>query len=119
MSFISTQQLAFMRDQVLDTLPDTGTVLSLTNTSDGQGGYTQSWAGTTAYDCRIDFVNGREQQAGGGYAPYVTTKLTLPYNAVITTANRFSALGNTYNVINVFASDRSWNVTVRCELEKV
>lgn len=119
MGFISASQLAFMREQVLDTLPDSGTILTLTKTSDGQGGYTQSWAGTTAYDCRLDVKTGKEAMEGGGYITFQTTQLTLPYNTTITTANRFSVLGNTYNVKAVSAADRSWNVTVRCELEKV
>jgi head-tail adaptor len=119
MSFITAGQLSFMRSQVLETMPDVGTILTLTNTSDGQGGYTQSWAGTVPTDCRIDFISGSEQQAGGGYSPYTKTKLTLPYNTTITPANRFSVLGNTYNVVSAFVGDRSWNITVRCELEKV
>ena len=119
MSFLSAGQLAFMREQVLDTMPDTGTILTGTAVSDGQGGNSQTWAGTTAIYCRIDVVNGREQTQGGGYKSYQKTQLTLPYNAVISTGNRFAYGSDQYNVVSVSGSDRSWNVTVRAELEKV
>ena len=119
MSFINAAQLAYMRDQLLDTLPDTGTVLSVTRTSDGQGGYTQTWAGSTTYDCRLDYVSATKLQAGGGYIPFETVVLTLPYNAVITTANRFATEDHQYSVKAVKGTDRSWNISVRAELEEV
>lgn len=119
MPYLNSAQLAFMRDQVLDTMPDVGTIQTVTRTSDGQGGYTSVWAGTVGYECRVDVVNGRESQAGGGYKTYQKTMLTLPYDTVISTANRFTYGANTYNVIAVSGTDRSWNVTVRAELEQV
>jgi head-tail adaptor len=119
MGFINASQLAYMRAQVLDTLPDTGTILTKSQSSDGQGGFTTSWAGTVPIDCRVDVANGREQTQGGGYKSYQKTQLTLPYDASITTANRFAYGSNQYNVISVSGQDRSWNITVRAELEKV
>jgi len=116
---ISNAQLAFMRQQASDTfLPDSGTVLTSTQTSDGQGGNSVAWSGTVAVDCRIDVVNGREQLQGGGYQSYQKTILTLPYNATITTQNRFAYGSDQYNVVAVSGSNRSWNIFVRAELEK-
>lgn len=108
-----------MRDQALDMLPDIGTILTKTQTSDGQGGFTTTWLGTASTDCRVDVKSGREQTEGGGWQSYQKTILTLPYNAVINTENRFTYGSNEYNVVWVSGTDRSWNVTVRCELEKV
>jgi len=108
-----------MRNQVLETMPDTGTILAGTVVSDGQGGNTTTWAGTTSIDCRVDVVNGREQLQGGGYKSYQKTILTLPYNATITPGSRFAYLSDQYNVVSVNGQDRSWNTTVRAELEKV
>jgi head-tail adaptor len=119
MGFLSAGQLSYMRTQVLETMPDTGTILAGSITSDGQGGNTMTWAGTTAIDCRVDVTNGREQVEGGGYKSYQKTQLTLPYNAVITVGNRFAYLSDQYNVVAVSGQDRSWNITVRAELEKV
>ena len=116
---ITAGQLSFMRNQVAEMLPDTGTILSGTPIYDGQGGSKPGWAGTTAIDCRVDVVNGREALQGGGYKTYQKTMLTLPYNATITPANRFAYGSNQYNVVAVSGSDRSWNVSVRAELEKV
>ena len=119
MGFISASQLAFMRNQVLETMPDTGTILAGTVVPDGQGGNTTTWAGTISVDCRLDVVNGREQTEGGGYKSYQKTVVTLPYDTVITTGNRFAYGTVQYNVVNVSGQDRSWNITVRAELEKV
>jgi SPP1 family predicted phage head-tail adaptor len=119
MSFISPSQLSFMRNQVAEMLPDSGTILTRTETSDGQGGNTTTWAGTVSIDCRVDVVNGREQLQGGGYKSYQKTILTLPYNVTITAGSRFAYLSDQYNVVAVSGSDRSWNVSVRAELEKV
>ena len=119
MSFISPSQLSFMRTQVAEMLPDSGTILTISETSDGQGGHTVGTAGTVSIDCRIDVVNGREQLQGGGYKSYQKTILTLPYNATITPGSRFAYLSDQYNVVAVTGSDRSWNVSVRAELEKV
>lgn len=116
---ITAGQLSFMRNQVAEMLPDTGTILSGTPIYDGQGGSKPGWAGTTAIDCRIDVVNGREALQGGGYKTYQKTILTLPYNATITPGSRFAYLSDQYNVVAVSGSDRSWNVSVRAELEKV
>lgn len=116
---ISNAMLADLRAQSLDYLPDTGTILTVTRTSDGQGGWTSSWAGSVGYACRVDVVNGRELQTGGGYITYQKTMLTLPSDTTITTTNRFAYADNEYNVIAVSDADRSWNVFVRCELEKV
>jgi SPP1 family predicted phage head-tail adaptor len=116
---ISTSQLSAMRQQGLDYLPDSGTILTKTQTSDGQGGYTESWSGTVSTDCRVDVVNGREQLQGGGYQTFQKTMLTLPYSGTITTNHRFAYGSNQYNVVAVSRSDRSWNIFVRAELEKV
>ena len=116
---ITVSQLSFMRNQVAEMLPDSGTVLTRTLTSDGQGGNSETWAGTTSIDCRVDVVNGRERLQGGGYKSYQKTILTLPYNATITPGSRFAYLSDQYNVVAVSGSDRSWNVSVRAELEKI
>jgi len=108
-----------MRNQVAEMLPDSGTILVGTAIPDGQGGNTPGWSGTVSIDCRVDVVNGREQMQGGGYKSYQKTILTLPYNASITSGNRFAYLSDQYNVVAVSGSDRSWNVSVRAELEKV
>jgi len=116
---ITAGQLSFMRNQVAEMLPDTGTILSGTPIYDGQGGSKPGWAGTTSIDCRVDVTNGREALQGGGYKSYQKTMLTLPYDATITTKNRFAYLSDQYNVVAVSGSDRSWNIFVRAELEKV
>ena len=116
---ITAGQLSFMRQQVAEMLPDSGTILVGTPIYDTQGGSKPGWAGTTAIDCRVDVVNGREQLQGGGYRSFQKTILTLPYNAVINPGCRFAYLTDQYNVVAVSGSDRSWNVSVRAELEKV
>lgn len=100
-------------------LPDTGTVYTVTRTSDGQGGWTNAWTAGSAYDCRLDVVNCRELQAGGGYISYQKTMLTLPYDAAVTHTDRFYYGTCQYNVVAVSDGTRSKNFFVRAELERV
>jgi head-tail adaptor len=100
-------------------LPDTGTVYTVTRTTDGQGGWTNAWTAGSAYDCCLDVVNGRELQAGGGYITYQKTILSLPHDAVVSNKDRFYYGTCTYNVVAVSDATRSNNFFVRAELERV
>lgn len=51
---LSTQELAQLRADAEDYLPDTCTLQTKTETSDSMGGWTESWANTyTSVECRL------------------------------------------------------------------
>ena len=106
------------------TLPDVGNILSLTRTSDGRGGWTETWGTVTAnVKCRLELVQrnlgiGVENVANASIRPYSSWILTLPHGTTFTTANRFEYGGETYNVTEVNANS-SWLADVRATLEKI
>jgi len=118
MSLITNDDLSWMRDTLELTMPGTCYILAGTSTSDGMGGFSQSWGTIGTSICRLDIKGGREAQAGGGYIPFTETILTLPHDAVITNTNRIKFDDDIYNVVTVY-DDRSWHASTRCKLERV
>lgn len=122
MSLLSNDKLAFMRDQIELTLPDTCTILSPTRASDGQGGWVDTWGTvSTNVKCRLDAakkLNQREQIGGAALLPYSFWILTLPYDTTIDSTYRVVLGGNTYNVEHE-DSDKSWNACVRLVVTRV
>jgi hypothetical protein len=119
MTWLSSAELAQMRADVLELLPDTCSILSVSYTSDGEGGLTEAWG--TAYAnvaCRIDFTSGVETNIGGAVNPYTRAKISLPYDTVLATTNRILTGGYTYAITSI-NNGQSWNVSVRAELERV
>ena len=115
---LSSSDLAQIRADVLDLLPDTGYILSSSLAPDGAGGYTETWgtAGTVAY--RLDPIRQRESVAGGAVTPFHSFILTLPYNTAIEPEYIFKASdGQQYNVIGL-DDGKSWQASVRCMVER-
>lgn len=116
---LNSSELATMRSDLLQLMPDTCNLLTVTNTSDGQGGYTQTWGTAIAgVACRFDAKRVTEVLAAGAVEPYEHMIVTLPYDTVITPAYRIEHGGYTYNVIGVNI-DQSWPICKRAEVEKV
>jgi hypothetical protein len=116
---LDDSMLASMRDDAALMLPDTGYILASTTIPDGQGGGTVTWgtAGTTPY--RLDPLRGAERVEGAALQPYHGYTLTLPYDATITTLNRFQdASGQVYSVVAV-DTGKSWAATKRAEVQRV
>lgn len=121
---LTAKELASIRADVNELLPDTGYIIGITKTADGQGGYTESTAvvanGTVS--CRLDAkiintLRSGESVAGAAIQPFHQFILTLPYNAPITVENQFLKGDELYNVISV-DSDKSWNASIRIIVER-
>jgi len=107
-----------MRDVLEQLMPDTCNILSVTRTSDGQGGWSEAWG--TAYAgviCRLDPLPGKEIPVGGAVQPYKAYILTLPYDTTITEANRVEISTNSFAVKSV-DTRKSWAATRRALLER-
>lgn len=109
-------ELAQIRKDLETTLPDAGTVLTLTRTSDGQGGWSETWAGSVSVPCRLDFIGGLEGVTAGALTPYVRAIVTLPQKTVITEQNRFQHSTGTYTVQAVNLG--SWLGVKRATVQK-
>jgi len=116
---LSEKELNAMRDSIGELLPDFCHLLTLTQVSDGAGGFTDSWGTATRnVSCRLDTRGGRETLFDGSIRPFNTLILSLPYDTEITEAYRVELDDFTYNVTNVNLGT-SWNVVKRVQVERV
>lgn len=60
---LTASDLAEMRTLQESALPEVGTVQRYTQSSDGAGGYTQSWAAIGTINCRIGPLSGPSERA--------------------------------------------------------
>lgn len=112
---ISTRQIAKMRQQVEDRLPDTCVIHSHTGAKDSAGRPTQTWAavvgGTVA--CRVDRMGQAQilnQVDALREQTEVRYQLTVPYDAPIAANYRVVHNSKTYEVLQLDV-DHSWNVS--------
>lgn len=117
---LTSSEINQMRDDLEGlVLPDKGYILTLTQTSDGQGGFTDSWGTADAYTkCRLDYLTGTESVFGGALKPFSGYNLTVPHDTALTTEKRFLLNGDTYAIVEI-DNEKSWNIFLRCRVEKV
>ena len=117
---LTDPELEAIRAAIEDLLPDTCNILSVTRTSDGQGGWTESWGtATAAAPCRLDVARpGGEQVFGASVQPFTGYVLTLAHDETITTAHRVSCNSQTFSVVSVDLA-KSWDGSRRAYLEIV
>lgn len=123
----STQELSRIRDDMqAATLPDVCNILTLTQTSDGMGGFTEAWG--TAYAnivCRLDLsqsrgvgIVGMESPQSASIKPFSTWVLSVPHGTTLTNNDRVEVNSETFNVIEV-DTPRSWHANLRATVEKI
>lgn len=117
---LSVRELAQLRADIGELLPDTCDILAITRTSDGAGGWSETTSTVaSAVPCRLDFPNpGKEVVSNASNTPFKTGTLSMAYDQTVTTANQILKGGVTYNVIGVNAG-QSWIGVVRCVVEAV
>ena len=118
MSMLSTSHLNYMRDVLEQLMPDTCNILSVTRTSDGQGGMIDTWGTASAsVICRLDAMQGSEIPVGGAIQPFRAYILTLPWDTTIAEANRIEVGTEVFNIKSV-DKQKSWAATRRALLER-
>jgi hypothetical protein len=117
---LTDPELESIRSAIESLLPDTCNILSVTRTSDGQGGWTETWGTATASaPCRLDVARpGGEQVFGASVQPFTGYVLTLAHDETITTAHRVSCNSQTFSVVSVDLA-KSWDGSRRAYLEIV
>lgn len=119
MANISTAQLAAMRAAIYNLLPDLCDIYTATHSQDAMGAPTVTWSVAYAsVACRVDIKSGQEMLEGGAIQAYTQVVITLPYDTVITDADRVVHAGITYNV-KPGNPDQSWLTSKRYILEQV
>jgi head-tail adaptor len=118
---LSASELSQMRSAISDLLPDTCSILELTRTSDGAGGWTESWGtvtGGSAIPCRVDYKTGKEQTAAGAITPYQSATISMGYAQTITSQNRVLVGSNTFSV-QAINTGQSWIAVTRVAAELI
>lgn len=119
MSALSAAELAQIRADVAELLPDEANILESTLVSDGGGGWTETWGTATAgVACRLDYKRGVEVVVGGALQSFSGWIFTFPHDTAIASTNRIEHGGNTYAVIGEDA-DKSWVASVRVAAERI
>ena len=116
---LTVKELAQMREDIEDLMPDVCSILSVAYTSDGEGGMAETWGTATAnVACRIDYRSGSEKMTGGAIQSYSKAVLSLPYTTTISTKNRIQIDSYVWAVLSI-NDKQSWDVIRRAELERV
>lgn len=122
---LSDSDLQYMRDTVEQLFPDTCYILSVTSTSDGQGGYTDTWGTAGTALCRIDaassksgFIGQFDTITAGAIQESTKWMVSLPYDTTVTLNNKLSINSYEYSIV---AADlgKSWNGEVRLVVERI
>lgn len=118
MSLLSAAQLTSMRATADLALPDSAVLSRATLTSDGMGGYTESWATTATVACRLDPPgNARLDQWQEKIMNRAAFILSVPDDTDIQSQDRASVSGSTYEVLGLL--DASWEITSRAVVVKL
>ena len=116
---LTARELAQMREDIEDLMPDVCDILSVAYTSDGEGGMTEAWGTALAnVACRVDYRSGSEKMTGGAIQPYNKAVISLPYTTALTTKHRVKLDDSVWAVLSV-NEGQSWDVVRRAELERV
>ena len=121
---LPADELAQIRVDLETTLPDTCNILTLSRTSDSQGGWSETWGtATLAVECRVDFtssnrfVGGKEKVMANALLPFSSAIITFPQDTTITEQNRIEHNSITYSVQSVNLG--SWLGVKRASVEKI
>jgi hypothetical protein len=119
---LTAAELEQMRNSIAELLPDTCDLLSATRTSDGAGGWSDTWgtvSGGSALPCRLDFRDpGKEAISNASLTPYKTGVLSLAYDAPISTDYRVQIGGKQFNVTGE-NTNQSWLTVRQINVERV
>lgn len=121
MSVINSALLAKMRADVEARLPDTAVIYTVSRTSDGAGGWSDSLVASGTAICRVDPIGSSAVEArvvSNRDALTITYRLTLPYDTAIAVDNQVVIDGRTYQVVQMTV-DHSWNVSKRVIISEV
>jgi head-tail adaptor len=115
---LSAHDIELMRHTIADNLGDLATVQTRTDTVDGFGGVTSTWANTyTNVPCRIAPQVKSTETAGNKYQVVTGWVLTVRHDQAIAPGNRVVKGSDTYQVLSV-EDDRTDRVCRRAYLRR-
>ncbi len=115
-TLLSASELADIRSATETLFPQSCIISALTEVSDGQGGYTQSWVASGTVDCRLIAKAGGERMLAGQIAATGSYMLTVPHDAAISVDNRATIDGVNYRVLFI-DNVKTWRAAIRCDCD--
>jgi hypothetical protein len=118
---ITAAELAEMRDDLEDSLPDLAVIQTRGFLSDGGGGGTTTWTVAGTVSCRVTPVSSSgegEAVRGGRVHPDTEYVFTFPYDTAITDTHQVVHAGGTFTATAVRAP-KSWEISRRVEMKEV
>lgn len=112
---VTDSDLAAMRAQALELMPDTAVIVRPTYGADGQGGRTETGTTTVAtVACRLmpATQNQRERQLAERIGSDFDWLITLPYGSDVRAADRLTIGTRSFEVVGMM-TPHSWDTAVR------
>jgi hypothetical protein len=116
---LNASELTSMRDLAETMLPSTCSIQTLTRTSDGMGGFTNSWANTyTSIPCKLSAGPGPTAEYGAQFQVHSEWTLSVAFDQAIVGGNRVVLNSDTFEVVRV-KDDHDFRILRRAELKRV
>lgn len=118
---LTAAEIAAMRDDLEDSMPDTCVIQRRSLTTDGQGGKTEAWAAAGTVVCRLSpqgIGRGDETSRAERISGEEEWVVTLPALSDVTTTDRLVVLGVTYEPVGLRAV-RSWELSRRVTCKRI
>lgn len=118
---LSASDIAAMRATIEAALPDTCTIQRATETSDGAGGRTKTWATlASGVKCRLapDTYRAEEREVAARLTAVTAWVITLPVGQDVAEKDRIVVGSSTYEVAGV-SKHGAWELSVRVSCTKV
>lgn len=100
---LSTRDIADMRTDAAEAMPETAVLQRVVRTADGQGGYTQAWTAAGTVSCRRAPHTQRIESIGARFAADSDWVIVLPAGTGARAGDRLTISGTTYSAQGVEA----------------
>ncbi len=111
----STSDLDKIKAEQEKLMPETVYVQRLTRTSDGAGGWSESWQTIATTKGRIAAKSGDENELGGKTTAITTYLITLPSDTELTNTDRLQINGQQYQITTILDRSEKTALQVICE----
>ena len=116
---LQENDLAYVRNEAQQAMPDIVNIQRLTRVADGQGGFTEDWS--DAYQnvpARIIASGGSESTNAGRQDLQADASLTVAYQQSVEQTDRVVHTSGTYEVLFV-ENGKSWATAKRCQVRRL
>lgn len=122
MTLLSPAQITAMRTTADLALPDTVVISRRTVSSDGAGGWNESWATAATVAGRLMpryQISSMEGQGPGQIQAVAQWTLTLPAGTDLRAGDRVAVAGRTFEVYALLSAGVAWRISVRADVREV